>query len=86
MQRKESRDLKAMVLECISSNGVNSPLNLSRVRKFARKARDYKMLYLDYHTGGNNIKTASFHILEQQMKEKKKHRSVLDVATSALLI
>jgi len=69
----------------ISSNGVNSPLNLQRVRKFARKARDYKMLYLDYHTGGN-LKTASFHILEQQMKEKKKHRSVLEVATSALLI
>jgi len=60
------------------SNGNDSSLKLLHIRKFARMARDYKMLYLNLITEGT-MPSANYQSIKKQLKDKKAHRSALDL-------
>ena len=78
----DSKKLDANVREAIRSEGTGAPLNLERARKFARKAREYKVLYARYHLDlivmGEKDKSMDYSLIEAKMKDLAAHRSAID--------
>jgi hypothetical protein len=71
------------VLAAIKADTKEAPLNLIRIRKFARKARDYKVAYKSFfdaeRNGDEEALQLSFVKIEHQVKHIKTHRCALDL-------
>ena len=78
----DPKKLDANVREAIRSQGTDAPLNLERARKFARKAREYKVLcarcHLDLMVVGEKDKSMDYSLIEAKMKDLSAHRSAID--------
>jgi len=78
----DPKKLEANIRKAICSEGNDSPLNLGRARKFARKAREYKVLYARYHLDlmvkGEKDTSMDYSLIERKMKDISAHRSAVD--------
>jgi hypothetical protein len=78
-----AKNLIKNVLRAIRADGEDAPLNLIRIRKFARKARDYKVAYKSFFdaeaNGDEEAKQLSYAKIEHQVKHIKTHRCALDL-------
>ena len=68
--------------KAIESEGIDAPLSLERARKFARRARQYKILYARYHLDfmirGEKDKSIDYSLIEGKMNDLSAHRSAID--------
>ena len=84
-QRINNTDPKHLdnnVKASIKADGADSPLNIARARKFARRARQYKVLYARYHLDinicGKKSVSMDYSMIEGKMKDHSAHRSAID--------
>ncbi len=86
----KAKKLEDNVCFALATDRDNS-LNIERVRKFVRKARDYKVVYHEFFQAKNtaragehpekldhNLLKHHYTIIEKQAKELKAHRCALD--------
>ena len=82
----KAKRLEENVRKAIATNVPNG-LNLERVRKFVRKARDYKSVYREFFRTEKAAREAGdaavadkliYTAIEKQVKELKTHRCALD--------
>eukprot|EP00733_Pompholyxophrys_punicea_P000124 Pompholyxophrys_punicea_v1_NODE_18_length_5920_cov_44.741176.p6 type:complete len:112 gc:universal NODE_18_length_5920_cov_44.741176:2643-2978(+) len=68
-------------------------LPLSRIRKFARRTRDYRQVYRIFDirhaaTGSESLEdtcTGSHSLIETMRKERKSHRNIVDLESKFIL-
>eukprot|EP00733_Pompholyxophrys_punicea_P000146 Pompholyxophrys_punicea_v1_NODE_24_length_5258_cov_21.593175.p1 type:complete len:471 gc:universal NODE_24_length_5258_cov_21.593175:1821-3233(+) len=71
------------ILKSVSTS-PGGPLPIARVRKFARKTRDYRNVYRNWDT---LLETgeASLELIEKMRKKRKTHRNIVDIEMRYLL-
>lgn len=78
----DPKKLVSNVKKAIESDGIDAPLSLERARKFARRARQYKILYARYHLDfmirGEKDKSIDYSLIEGKMNDLSAHRSAID--------
>ena len=80
----DPKNLDQHVRDASKYDTLDSPLNIVRIRKFARKARNYKFKYAEcFHKAYLQVITdptkIDFSSVEKQVCELKIHRSALDI-------
>ena len=75
--------LHSNILRSLSTE-PDGPLPLARVRKFARKTRDYRNVYRSWGDGAN-VDGDSMEKIEKMRKERKSHRNIVDIEMTFLL-